>query len=519
MKVIAESYSGKYRFGLFGTEGKKELQKFTEAQGCASYVGTKGAWQEAQDVGTVGALYVQGANVVRFATAPWRSKLLWKTHMSDGQECVVEATILVEADSTRFLDVWLGEICAAEKLTSDSVDGRLRAALEVDVVDEMKKQTFDGLTRDLALPTDWWTVFFKRSVAGLGLTFDSVVDVQYSAPSIEKENELKKREEERRELIERKEFEARFEIRLAEIEAEKNERKREIEQNAFISAASRQEERRRVEAEAEKSKIELGRKAELSRLEYEKKRLELEQAIDEVKRKPEEREALEEKIEQVGASVASLTQQIDEKFQRSSESNLTPQLAAYLSGISDKVLFKLNLHRDKAFFSRNFNDKALRSPVIARLERGFLTRDVKYKKDVPTLRIDDSIAMEIVSPIDGYVSILNLGTSGKYWLLTPNGLVAPKDAFINKGESVRAPGGALYPDEMYEGGPEGWEEFVVLVSKEPLFDGYERFNLVDRENPFAELSTERLNRLLEQLETLDENDWAVGTVGVNVVRA
>ena len=89
---------------------------------------------------------------------------------------------------------------------------------------------------------------------------------------------------------------------------------------------------------------------------------------------------------------------------------------------------------------------------------------------------------------------------------------------MKRGEICSIPRTALYHGSLFEGGPHGWEEFVVIVTKDkPLFADEERFNEERFDDPFAEIAPTRLERVLNELAELDPEDYAVGTYGFTVV--
>lgn len=141
---------------------------------------------------------------------------------------------------------------------------------------------------------------------------------------------------------------------------------------------------------------------------------------------------------------------------------------------------------------------------------------------VETVRIGDPVGFELSSPRSGYLTLLNPGTAGRFWLLAPNAYRnAPR---IDKDRTFLVPGTEVMPEEdlseagmeFCENGPEGWEYLVAIVSDEPIVDAA-LLRCVDPQSPFAELSPPDLERLWTRLNHLGPDRWVAGTTRFYVV--
>jgi hypothetical protein len=96
-----------------------------------------------------------------------------------------------------------------------------------------------------------------------------------------------------------------------------------------------------------------------------------------------------------------------------------------------------------------------------------LSRDINIvpAKSDDTFSIGDKINIKFKSSKDCYLTLLNLGTSGKLTILYPNSL--HKDNFINKGVLYEIPGNE-YGFEYQLSGPAGTEKLKAIVTEQKI---------------------------------------------------
>ena len=139
-----------------------------------------------------------------------------------------------------------------------------------------------------------------------------------------------------------------------------------------------------------------------------------------------------------------------------------------------------------------------------------------------TLEIGKPADFELVSSMSGYLTLINLGTSGRIWLSIPNAYRSgPR---VEARRSYRVPGDELMPHdalrsagiEYLENGPEGWEYQVAMVSDQPVVDPSMLKGVHPRE-PFAELRECDLRIIRDRLDRLGSARWVSTVVGFLVV--
>jgi hypothetical protein len=169
---------------------------------------------------------------------------------------------------------------------------------------------------------------------------------------------------------------------------------------------------------------------------------------------------------------------------------------------------------------------------------GVLTRDfVGHKKgavpsapqktgvNVDCVREGDAVDLKVQSPIDGYLTLINFGTSGSYWLISPH-VYAGVQRPIMANRTYAIPGPELLPWDRLRadgygsvgaGKPYGEEGFVAFITPEPLLRPDDpRLNA---DELFAKIPERVLAELNAAFERLPNERKAVGTLRYVVVPA
>ncbi len=141
------------------------------------------------------------------------------------------------------------------------------------------------------------------------------------------------------------------------------------------------------------------------------------------------------------------------------------------------------------------------------------SRDAACAGEEKRLSIGSELHFEISSELCGYLTILNLGTSGRLWLNVPNSYIT--EAVITDGQTLAMPGKGTLPWsgldkaglEYVEMGPGGWERMAAIVTPQPLI----HTALLHRSSPGAPLvliGKEDLAQIRKQLERFNQGEWS-----------
>lgn len=162
---------------------------------------------------------------------------------------------------------------------------------------------------------------------------------------------------------------------------------------------------------------------------------------------------------------------------------------------------------------QELRNKAAADGHIVTLRKAELrTRDIGNAK-VKALPINSSLQMEFESHRNGFVTLLNVGTSGAIYLHVPNYVTSVGAAHISADSTYNIPGPELLPwdaiGDYVEIGPPGWEHLALFVSDDPIVNE----NLVRRsspESPLIQLTLNELAEFCELLHQLTSGRWSVG---------
>jgi hypothetical protein len=155
------------------------------------------------------------------------------------------------------------------------------------------------------------------------------------------------------------------------------------------------------------------------------------------------------------------------------------------------------------------------------------TRDVvcgAARISVDGLSIGTKLKFKLTSNRAGHVTVINAGTSGRFWLLVPS--AGARSARISRERNYDLPGEELLPASwsgpLEEGGPSGeWEHVIAIVSDEPLLapefleDRFRHFGRGD----LLELTIPELAEVHRRLAKWPESAWSAGVVSFEVLPA
>ena len=396
------------------------------------------------------------------------------------------------------------------------------------IADEMSTVSYDYLVHRDALPLSWWARMLPQ---WLGLDWMDLVEVKsvdYDSPTAEKARELAARERlaelERWEVEKNRSWTQEEERRKAELEQSLEE----LRQQHELTAIEQKNRAELIKLEHDAAMLAAREQAELRKLEAEKERARLEAEIASIRdhgaeieeRLQEAREA-EANTREMLEAIRKAREEVKEaasmmKAAISSGIASGERLSAHAASVSPETLTLTGRTKGARFLAALVREKANVSQGAVTLKKNNLrSRDIGSGR-VESLRIGSSLEFELSARRGGHVSVLNIGTSGAVYLLAPNGIVDPASARVEDNQSIIFPGAPLLPGlPLYENGPPGWEELIVVVSKEPLFD-YADLAGANSEAPEVRLTIERIGRLVEQLTGWPDGDWNAGVLGFMV---
>ena len=164
---------------------------------------------------------------------------------------------------------------------------------------------------------------------------------------------------------------------------------------------------------------------------------------------------------------------------------------------------------------QTWREKARRDGEPVRLaQQDLTTRDIGLRL-LNVLKIGTTLNFTLSTNRPGYVTALNLGTSGKFWLLCPSS-VCTERAYVEPGRVYPFPGAELFPfqGDLAEMGPPGKEHLAVLISKKPLINALGVSQSQLRE-PINEIHAEALTKLTLALDATP-GDWTAGVLSFDV---
>lgn len=158
-------------------------------------------------------------------------------------------------------------------------------------------------------------------------------------------------------------------------------------------------------------------------------------------------------------------------------------------------------------------DLADRTVRCTRVEGG-RTRDIGVAR-VKGLGVNTPLRFELSAQRDGFVTVLNVGTSGRVWLHVPNLYVTPDETRLSSGSTSTVPGPELLPADRLreagldyvEAGPPGWEHVVALISDEPLAS-VEALYRATPACPLVQLEPTEVEELLGRLHAAPSESWS-----------
>ncbi len=423
----------------------------------------------------------------------------------------------------------LPRLAAQDSISLQALEAFLANRLSDWVRDEIRSESFQSLKIDNVNALRWWHEMLPRWVDLKWAGLVSVDSASYESPLAERMMECTRQKE----LLEA-EKEAMRRRKLEDLEAERealgyqqalDTLKAEVSLGAHQQQA--QEELARLAHQA--AVITAKEQSTIAKLEAEKRRAEIELEIAKIRSDHAGAEALTkanaeaaalaaetlEKLKTAQAEIADTTEILKNAAAEGIED--VKRVADHAAGLSASTLAIAGEASPREMLLALAREKSAASGGEVRLiKHDLVSRDIGSHR-VDSLHIGQSVDFTLQSTRAGYVSILNIGTSGTTYLLTPNGVVAPEAAKTGAPAMVRFPGAPYFPvPNLWENGPPGWEDMLVIISDSPLFAPAD-LACASTHAPEVVLSAAMLETLLGRLQALTPESWSAGLLGFRVL--
>jgi len=418
----------------------------------------------------------------------------------------------------------------AESWLASRLTSRIRDATREYSVEEL---------RDLdALPVSWWEKQLGGWLADFGVKIQ-LEGVSWSSAEADAAEADAARERDFKRVAEARRKEHDAELREVEAAAEYETRKKQIEADLDLSEQERMhqllvlEKRHRRELLEADTEIENAcREAEKAALEHEVTLAQLSQDAERMQNAEEledlaqeRHRALEQEFEGLNktltkladlpeALLAQLADRDARKANAAAERIVSPEFSipAYeLAGLGFRV--------DRQNLIEGLRERAAHDgDVVSILKRELVTRDIGTAK-VNALPVNTPLQFEFSTERGGYVTLLNVGTSGSVYLHVPNAYVSVEGTRAKGEHTYQVPGPEFLPWEQLrqrgldyvEVGPPGWEHLAVIISDESLVAG-NVLEAATAQNPFVRLRTRDISEMCHALSEAPTGSWSAGVL-------
>jgi len=406
------------------------------------------------------------------------------------------------------------------------------------VRDAAQSHSIDQLRERNALPAQWWQRQLCEWLEEYGISV-RVSEVALRSAEAEAAEAEAARQRDLQRVAQARQRERDAELREAAARAEYEKGKAQIESDRNLSERERPHQLQMLEKRHRKELLEANTEIENARREAEKATLEHELTLarlrsdaEAVKRtETKEKEAEDHHkmvLQELGEMravlarlsdlpdnlLARLADQDARKANEAAERVVSPEF-----GFVASTLARLGFQVDRQGLVQYLREKAAcdGQPVIVR-KRELVTRDIGTCK-VKALPVNTSLQFEFTSARAGYVTLLNIGTSGSVYVHVPNAYVAMERARVDGGRPYAIPGAELLPWERLrqfgldyvEVGPLGWEHIAVLVSDEPLVNA-RALAKASSGAPFVKLTSDDIADLCDALSNAPADMWSAGVL-------
>jgi len=443
------------------------------------------------------------------------------------------------SDSRRFLTSFAAGIATPNSpVTPGMAESWIANRIAPRVRDAVREYSVADLKDREALPPSWWEKQLADWLDEFGVSV-CVDDVSWSSAQDEAAEAEAARQRDLERVAQARQRERGAELREAAAKAEYEKRKKQIESDLSLSDEERAHQLQLLEKHRRKELIEADTEIENARREAERAALKHEVTLARLRQDADAAGKAKEKDQQGEEQHQAVLNELGElKAALAKLADFPGNLLAQLAGrdaatanaaaervvspeidISASVLTGLGFRVERQKLVQCLRKKAIADgePVtICKTE--LVTRNIGTAK-VKGLPINTSLQFEFSTERAGFVTVVNIGTSGSVYLHAPNAYVGPSEAKVGAGKRYMIPGSDVLPWERLrqcgldyvEVGPPGWEHLAVLVSHEPLIAA----SVAARsrhESPFVRLTSQEVDELGGLLTSMPPDNWSAAVL-------
>jgi hypothetical protein len=442
-------------------------------------------------------------------------------------------------DCRRFLCAYgLDVVLPMSGLAAQLAESWIANSLGAHVRDAVRNQAIEDLREKDALPTGWWDAQMPKWLSGFGVSA-KVKEVCWQSAEAANWQAEQARLKDLARIEEERERQRQAELREDTAKASYDKEKARIEADLALSAKEREHQLQVLELHHRRDLIQAEREVEDARRAAEKAAAEHVIAIGQLRHD-------RETVKTAAAREDKAQERHDEVVKRLAEmESVLARLAALpenlLARLADRDVGKANAAAERLVspefgipasalaglgfrVERQNLIESLRQKAIADGEKvtirkaELVTRDIGTAK-VKGLPINSSLQFQFSTERAGYVTLLNIGTSGAIYVHVPNAYVTLERAKADGPRSYAIPGPELLPWERMrqlgldyvEVGPPGWEHIAVLVSDGPVISP-QVLAKASSESPFVKLGTDDIADICETLNTAEPHSWSAAVL-------
>ncbi len=451
-------------------------------------------------------------------------------------DCRIAGKLSV-ADSRRVLTSFAVSIASPNSpVTPGIAESWLANRIAPNVRDVVHDYSIADLRDRQALPPAWWEKQLAGWLEEFGVEIQ-VDEISWSSAQAEVAEAEAARQSDLERVAAAWQREQEADLREAAARAGYEKQKKQIEADLNLSDIERshrlqilEKQHRRELIEADTQIKNARREAEKAALEHEVTLARLQRDADGVKQAgkreqqaAERHRAVVEELKELKATLMKLADlpgnlleklasQDAEKANTAAERLVSPEF-----GISASSLAGLGFQVDRQSLVEGLRKRAAADDNKLSIRKAELhCRNIGTAK-VKGLPINTSLQFEFSTKRNGYVTLLNIGTSGSIYIHVPNPYVLPEQTRVKGGHAYGIPGPELLPWERLrqlgldyvEVGPPGWEHIAVVVSDRPIIN-VRILERADAEAPFVKLTNEELSDLGNILINKPVDTWSAG---------